>query len=462
VSHLVSHLMQIKTPRLVKNRLGTYYFRVKENGVERKFSLRTKCPTAAAILALQINVEIEKQRRGTMSNNPKLSDLNLNFDAIRKYEVEVKDGGYRIKADGPEDHARALEAMRALAALKPDPQPRSKPLDQRIGEAISANAAARVPAKKLSEVLALYLIQKEATTTLRSRKDKKSATDAFVARLGDLPVDEYTPENAVDHKNVLIAKKLSITRINQILGIVREVFAYAVADKLSSAPNPFDGIRIPLKKGKMKEIRESYEAFSQDEIDVIFADPAYREYMNKPGYYWVPFLAFCTGARLEEIAGLDVEDVKTEDGVQYLDILRGKNANSIRKIPLPDRVLNSAFMGYLADAKKSKEEALFPHLTGGINGRGKNMGRRFGQWLDQPEVDIVSPQKVFHSFRHTFINRMTELNVNPFFLMALVGHYEQDKVDFSSSHNQVYQHGKSLKALKQLIDQFDFTLPHAF
>lgn len=107
--------MHIKTPRLVRNRLGTYYFRIKEQGRERKFSLRTKCPITAAILALQINTEIEK---GRSMNNPKLSDLNINFDSIRKYELEVgRDGGFKIRADDAADHARAMEALQAMSKV---------------------------------------------------------------------------------------------------------------------------------------------------------------------------------------------------------------------------------------------------------------------------------------------------------------------------------------------------------
>jgi len=450
--------MHIKTPRLVKNRLGTYYFRIKEQGRERKFSLRTKCPTTAAILALQINTEIEK---GRSMNNPKLSDLNLNLDDIRKYELEVgRDGGFKIRADDAADHARAMEAIREMSKMV-HPSP-STPLHQHIHTAIQANAATRKPGKPLSKVLDLYLNQKSIDTKERSRRDKASNVNAFIGRVGDLPVNEYTSEHAVAHKNALLAKKLSPTRINQVLGIIREVFVYAVADKLSDAPNPFDGINLHLKKGTIKKLRKSYQAFTQDEINRIFAAPHYQKFMNKPGYFWVPLLAFYTGARLEDIAGLEVKDIQQQDGIWFFDVVEAKNSNSIRKVPLPTKILESGFMDYLTTMRSGQETVLFPHLTGGINGRGKNMGRRFAAYLDRPEVNIISPLKVFHSFRHTFINRMTELNTNPFFLMSLVGHYEQEKVDLSSSHNQNYQHEKLLVELKKLADQFDLTLPQKF
>lgn len=96
----------------------------------------------------------------------------------------------------------------------------------------------------------------------------------------------------------------------------------------------------------------------------------------------------------------------------------------------------------------------------GANGYGKNITRRFADYLD--ERKITDDRKVFHSFRHTFIGRMTELNVHPAMLMALVGHYDQAKVDFSSPHFANYQHVKPLAELKATLDRFDIDLPMAF
>ncbi len=57
---------------------------------------------------------------------------------------------------------------------------------------------------------------------------------------------------------------------------------------------------------------------------------------------------------------------------------------------------------------------------------------------------------------------MSELNANPAMLMALVGHYEQSKVDLSSPHFQSYQGAKLISALKETIDRFDVELPMKF
>jgi hypothetical protein len=99
-------------------------------------------------------------------------------------------------------------------------------------------------------------------------------------------------------------------------------------------------------------------------------------------------------------------------------------------------------------------------LKPGVNGYGKNVTRRLADYLD--DLKITDGRKVFHSFRQTFIGRMTELNAHPAMLMALVGHYDQAKVDFSSPHFANNQHSKPLAELRATLDRFDIQLPCHF
>jgi hypothetical protein len=79
-----------------------------------------------------------------------------------------------------------------------------------------------------------------------------------------------------------------------------------------------------------------------------------------------------------------------------------------------------------------------------------------------PTLRIKDPRHRLYSFRATFITRMSELNVNPAMLMAIVGHYEQTAVDLSSPHFKNYQGAKRIAALRDTIDLFDLVLPMPF
>lgn len=104
--------MPIKAPRLILNRHGVYYFRYKLDGIEKRISLRTKCSITANILALQLNLDIERKRA---MNRPKLSDFD--FGSIGRYELTLPNG-VKIKTDGSqEDHSRALEALESIGPL---------------------------------------------------------------------------------------------------------------------------------------------------------------------------------------------------------------------------------------------------------------------------------------------------------------------------------------------------------
>ena len=53
----VPPMPQIKVPRLYLNRCGVFCFRLKTATEDRRFSLGTKCPHTANIMALQLNAE---------------------------------------------------------------------------------------------------------------------------------------------------------------------------------------------------------------------------------------------------------------------------------------------------------------------------------------------------------------------------------------------------------------------
>jgi hypothetical protein len=84
--------MQIKTPRLFKNRCGVYCFRIKTKASDRRFSLGTKCPKAAAIIALRLNADLERKRA---MGDPKTDDIDP--ESMRQYEIDLKNGVFKAE-----------------------------------------------------------------------------------------------------------------------------------------------------------------------------------------------------------------------------------------------------------------------------------------------------------------------------------------------------------------------------
>jgi integrase len=448
-----------KLPHLIKNRFGVYYLRLARNGQEVKRSLRTKDFRQARLLALAFNLELAMK---TPTEKPKAADFNLDPDTLKRLDVVFPDGTQvkDIQTDDDVRRAKDLFGDRFATAI---PAPLDLPvLAPSVMAAIAAQQANSAPKKRgkpFADVVKLYVKEKALDNTARTIVAKERAFADFQKRQGERPIGDYTLDDAVAYKNALIAENASASRVNAKLSFLRDLFGYAVDNGHRDGPNPFETAKVS-SKSKLKQQKRSYKPFSADDISTIFDPAAYTARMDKPGYRWLPFLALYSGARLEELASLALSQIQQEGGIWFFDIQKAKNSNSQRRIPLHRVVVESGFLAYVEGLRERGATQLFPELKPGANGYGKNVTRRFADYLD--ERKIVDDRKVFHSFRHTFIGRMTELNVHPAMLMALVGHYDQAKVDFSSPHFANYQHAKPLAELKATLDRFDAELPLMF
>ena len=98
--------LNLRVPRLGVNRHGVFYVRSSEldESGRRKVtqrSLGTKNPLTAKLAALHFCLGLVKEEL--------MSDINKHG---QNYEVDLSTG--KVKADGPEDHARAMEVVRML------------------------------------------------------------------------------------------------------------------------------------------------------------------------------------------------------------------------------------------------------------------------------------------------------------------------------------------------------------
>jgi integrase len=455
-------------PNLYRNRFGTYYLRATRGGREIKRSLRTKEPAKAKLAAIAFAwgkaMDLSKPFGGL--------PLGLDAEALRKLEVLLPSGA-RITDIKTDDDARlaalmlravdvGADAGAILDALQPTLGVSAESSLERLVALAQSRSAAVGASKPFSTVAKLYMAEKALDNSVKTREDKSATFAAFQAMHGDQDFNAVSAEQALGWKQRLISQGLSANRINTKLSHLKDLCAWAVDNGLRHTGNPFAASRVS-SKAKIKQATASYEPFTKDELDRIFEPMGYAAFMSKPDYKWLPFLALHTGARIEELASLEVGQVRQEDGVWLIAIEKGKNSNSVRKVPLHSAVLASGFLGYREKVESwSRKDVqgralLFPHLKPGKNGYSKNCGRRFSQWLDK--VGITGSRKVFHSFRATFITRMSELNTHPAMLMALVGHYDQSKVDLSAPHFKNYQGAKLVAALQETIERFDLGRP---
>ena len=447
-----------RVPHLHRNRCGVWCFRLTIEGRTVQRSLRTKDRALATMRASALNWQWSMTQR---ANQPTIEDIlqAAKEGRSKKFDVEFPNGTQIKGIDTDDDLRRAKDFMshvesigmipRELQPLRPEHRP--------------PQAQKRTPRPFRKAVLP-YLSEKAKGAQNREKTlaDKKATYAAFSTQFDDPDMSTIDKAMAVAFKQRQLATAAGAGRVNTKIGHLSDFFAWAIGNGEAQS-NPFDGIRIS-KKSKLMESVESYEPFTADEIALIFNPATYPEYATKtkPHFHWLPFLLLYTGARPNEIAGLRLDQIRQEQGIDYFALKAGKNSNSIRKIPWHRAIAESGFPAYVA-ARKNAEPGgqLFPLLIPTKNGYAKNVSRRFNESY-LPSLRIDDPTHRLYSFRASFITRMSELNVNTAMLMALVGHFEQDAVDLSSPHFKNYQGAKRIAALKSAIDTLDFALPMPF
>lgn len=209
--------------------------------------------------------------------------------------------------------------------------------------------------------------------------------------------------------------------------------------------NPFNNIKLP-KPPKTLET-SSYVSFTHEDLEKIFGLGLTKEARLYPEYYWLPVLGLYTGARLNEIFQLTVDDIFLDGPVPYIDInINGnktiKNRTSIRKIPIHPKLFELKFDEFVEAVKKDKVKNLFCSATS-FSGRFRSYTRKLG---------INDKKKVFHSFRHGFISELQLNHVSLEVRQALAGHAPKTITE------NVYGTSVSLKDLYEGIKTIDFKL----
>jgi Phage integrase family. len=221
---------------------------------------------------------------------------------------------------------------------------------------------------------------------------------------------------SMDHKSPMASKTIN-SRMEEAASLMKQAITWGYADR-----NCFDGVKI--KDVVSDEDRRL--PFSTEDIQSIFNPKSFFLFCKgRPAYYWVPVIALYTGARLEEIAQLWVEDVYDLEGVLVLDIndngdKRLKNKNARRKIPLVGLLRHDlGFEEFVAAQKAKGEVRIFNELPYIQKRYGHQISKHFGEYLTQI---MMGPKKSFHSFRHGFIDFLRNKDIRDDHIASMTGH----------------------------------------
>lgn len=286
------------------------------------------------------------------------------------------------------------------------------------------------------------------------------------AKYGVKTLDELITK-AAEFGDKLMTEESVRKYINGLYGAMK----WAVADgKLLKSP--CENFFPPDDKNERDQ--DHTDVFEPHEIKAIFSLPWFlagtgernvqgRFHQYCPFHYWTPLLGVLTGARVNEIAQLLLDDVLAEDGVYYLNLesdsengKKLKNANARRKIPIHSTLIGLGFIDYVNALKDAGYDRLFPELK---PHKTKGYGRPVSAWFNESLLARRlklerNRTKSFHSFRHSVSTLLKEKGVSPELRAQLVGHVRGE------TETEV-RYSKDLKPIHmiEVVEKIDFSLP---
>jgi len=226
---------------------------------------------------------------------------------------------------------------------------------------------------------------------------------------------------------------LSDATVNRHTATLSAFWKWAEEREHCEGRNPFLGHRRKLRSGRNKH---GYVAWEAEELQVLLSPPPKRDDLTE-----VILVAMYTGMRLNEIASLTFDQIKSDGGLSYIDIIDAKTTAGERRVPLHPQL---AWLEKRKEKAKSGER-VWPNFT--PEGPGKKPGGDAGKEFSRHKrsLGFTDRQKAFHSFRKNVVGQLEQAGVPQNEVAQLVGH-EKQGLTFG-----VYGRGMTAERLAEVV-----------
>lgn len=462
-----------------------------------KRSLRTRDPRAAKIGAWALSASYARafamlRTRDAMTKPPPIDEILAGFadGTTRPYVIDRKQGIFQ--SDGAEDHERAMAMMAAAERLvraeaETHQQARAAEEARAQADAVEGSVLARVKAqldaKAAGELQILdAAIAHPRTTGARGFSVREMITHWEAVEAGDmLAATADTRRKAVEDFATHFGEKRPIADVRRMdvaswvaghaqrgnsrgtrkgkASHLKMFFECAITSghyPVGVHGNPADKA-VPTPKGEKKARARSHGwvAFTLSQLQVLFA-PANLKRTWEPHTRRGLLIGLYTGARVGEVAQLEVGDFTVESGVKCVRFQgEMKTEVSRRLIPLHPDLLRMGLWDWKDEQKKRGETRLFPTVSLlGKSGKGSAISKGASNLLSV--LKIAAPEGKttrvgFHSFRDTVIQELqgAAVELPEERRRAYVGHAQYERQD-NSSHALHYMRKWTPKEIEGL------------
>lgn len=202
--------------------------------------------------------------------------------------------------------------------------------------------------------------------------------------------------------------------------------------------SPWQGMTFEVTGSKKRK------PFTDEELQHLFGTSLHKEgtwpvvaKVDPWDAYFCTLMLLWTGARVGELAQLEVVDVQMQNGLMVFSIHEeaegstvkgGSGSASVRTLPLADDLIRLGFLDRVEDLRKRGETKLFPsfHRPGAVT-----PGEIMSEWFRPFRATIGAATGALngtHRFRHTIRTRLNALQVPEATADALTGHATQGSV----------------------------------
>ncbi len=326
----------------------------------------------------------------------------------------------------------------------------------RAEKEVGGNWATRTKLEKVDHIkLIEEILGPERDIRSLSALDAKKVKDTLVVlpknRFKKAATKNKTLSEIIDMEGL---ERVQVPTINKYLQTYNDMFEWARRNGHVDT-NLFSGLFIRQKR---KSAQDRRDAFSEQQINLLLQTLTdnRNNLIRKHYQKWGPLIGLYTGARLNEIAQIELADIQQEDGIWFFDLNddgNDKHLKSVaarRRIPIHRQLLTFGLLAEVERLRRRGSKHFFPDLTDSVeHGRGRNLGRWFNEKL-LPKLGIKSEALVFHSLRHTVVTKLMHADVEEPIVKALVGHAQ-----IGVTQNNYFK-GYSIHQLNKAMQTLDY------